>query len=213
MNANVQPTADAALPVSIFGVDAEGKPFFQFAIAQQFNEQGALIEGVEHPLKPGEVIGVQYKDQKTRARIIWVCEMQNGPAMRAGVQLITPEKCPWEQLIPPVAKEERRLERRRYRRYEISIGLELWNPATGVKAHAQSSDISACGCYIESMLPLAAGTPLRIGMWLNGSKFEVAAVVRTSHPGVGMGIEFTDLTLQQQTYLSQLINGCRERLG
>jgi hypothetical protein len=211
MNANLQAVSTTALPVSIFGMDAEGKPFFQFATAQQFNAQGALLEGVEHRLKPGEVIGVQYKEQKTRARVIWVCEMQSGPGMRAGVQLIEAEKCPWDLLLPVQPPQKRTSERRRYRRFQLAVGLELWNPKSGAKAHAQSSDISACGCYIETMLPLAAGTPLRIGMWLNGSKFEVSAVVRTHHPGVGMGIEFVDLTLQQQTYLSELIKLSREQ--
>ena len=70
---------------------------------------------------------------------------------------------------------------------------------------AQSSDISACGCYIDTMLPLEVGTPLRIGLWLSGSKFEVAAVVRTSHPGVGMGIEFTSLEMPFQQRLQEYL--------
>lgn len=195
----------AALPVSIFGSDAEGNPFCEFVTAQQFNEEGALLEGIEHNLRPGEVIGLQYKNQKTRARVIWVCELTSGPATRAGVKLIAREKCPWNQLIPVPPTGERTAERRRYRRYQLAVGMELCDPNRGAKAHAQSSDISACGCYIETMLPLAAGTSLKIGLWLNGSKFEVPAIVRTSHPGVGMGIEFVDLTPEHQTYLSEVI--------
>jgi hypothetical protein len=57
-----------------------------------------------------------------------------------------------------------------------------------------ATDISGNGCYVESILPLAVGTTLRVDFWMESEKISTSAVVRTSDPGVGMGIEFIGMT-------------------
>lgn len=61
-----------------------------------------------------------------------------------------------------------------------------------------ASDISGRGCYIESQAPLPFGTPLTVIFWIDSEKIITPAVVRTSDPGVGMGIEFIGLSNQNQ---------------
>ena len=57
-------TAD--IPVRVWGMDADGKPFFQNATASNLSSEGALLARIHHTLKQGEIIGVQYGDKKAR---------------------------------------------------------------------------------------------------------------------------------------------------
>jgi hypothetical protein len=56
-----------------------------------------------------------------------------------------------------------------------------------------ATDVSGNGCY-ETILPLAVGTTLRVEFWIDDEKISTSAVVRTSDPGVGNGVEFTGMT-------------------
>jgi hypothetical protein len=57
-----------------------------------------------------------------------------------------------------------------------------------------ATDVSGNGCYVETILPLALGTTLRVEFWIDQEKISTSAIVRTSDPGVGNGVEFTGLT-------------------
>ena len=57
-----------------------------------------------------------------------------------------------------------------------------------------ATDVSGNGCYVETILPLAVGTTLRVEFWIDAEKISSSAVVRTSDPGVGNGVEFIGLT-------------------
>ena len=86
------------LPVTVFGTDAEGKPFFQHVTAKDLSRKSAVLDGVEHRLKPGDTVGLQFKETKTRALVVWSCEQEFGPT-QVCVQLLPPEKCPWEPAL------------------------------------------------------------------------------------------------------------------
>jgi hypothetical protein len=81
------------------------------------------------------------------------------------------------------------------------------------RAHMQCSatDIGGRGCYVETFSPLAIDSEVIITFWLDSEKIRVTALVRTSDPGVGMGIEFTALEahIQQrlQEYLEKIDKG------
>ena len=83
------------LPVRMWGMSAEGRPFSQHARAQNISSEGALLSGVENELKVGDVIGVQCDDKKTRCTVIWV--MNTGPIKKnqVGVKLLADQECPW----------------------------------------------------------------------------------------------------------------------
>ena len=54
-----------------------------------------------------------------------------------------------------------------------------------------ATDMSARGCYIESLVPLMIGCSVFVTFWLDSDKIRTSGIVRASDPGVGMGIEFT----------------------
>ena len=72
-----EPRLTVDLPVRIWGMSAEGRPFSQSAHAHNISSEGALISGVEMELKVGDMIGVQCADRKTRCTVVWV--MNTGP--------------------------------------------------------------------------------------------------------------------------------------
>ena len=71
MDRRRQPRVSALLPVRIWGIDANGLPFMQLATAMNISENGALLEGVRCPLRPGEVVDVQYNRMKAEFVVVW----------------------------------------------------------------------------------------------------------------------------------------------
>jgi hypothetical protein len=68
-----------------------------------------------------------------------------------------------------------------------------------------ATDIGGRGCYVETLLPLTQGTEVIIIFWMDSEKIKTPGIVRACDPGVGMGIEFTDLDNQVQERLQQLL--------
>src|SRR6202165_4909032 len=94
------PRLTVDLPVRIWGMSAEGRPFSQHARAQNISSGGALISGVDDELRVGDVVGVQCDEKKTRCTVIWV--MNAGPVRknRVGVKLLADQECPGKNYLP-----------------------------------------------------------------------------------------------------------------
>jgi hypothetical protein len=45
------------------------------------------------------VIGILYAGKKARYRIVWVRESGNDQKVRAAVHRISPDECPWKDLL------------------------------------------------------------------------------------------------------------------
>jgi len=206
-----EPRLSVDLPVRIWGMSAEGRPFSQTARAQNITSEGALITGVESELKVGDVVGVQCEEKKTRCTVTWV--MNTGPLKKnqVGVKLVADQDCPWKQHLPlngaTVTISDSN--RRRYHRHKISLPLELRDHrGKNAPLRINATDVSGNGCYVESMQPLPLGTLLQVDFWLDSEHVKVTAVVRTCDPGVGNGIEFTgmapDTKQRMQDYLEAI---------
>ena len=204
-----EPRLSVDLPVRIWGMSADGRPFSQHARAQNISADGALISGVESELKVGDVIGLQCDEKKTRCSVIWVMNTGAVKKNQVGVKLVGQE-CPWHNYLPldgatvPVLDSNRR----RYHRHKISLPLELRDERVNAPLRINATDVSANGCYVESMMPVPLGTALRVDFWLDSEHLNITAVVRTCDPGVGNGIEFTgmpaDIKERMQTYLEAI---------
>jgi hypothetical protein len=189
------PRITTDLSVRVWGMAASGQPFSQHVRARNISSSGALLSGLEHELKVGDVIGVQCGDKKSRCKVVWV--MDGGPVQKiqAGVQIVSHQDCPWkseltpEQICPPPEPNNRR----RFPRHRISFPLEMRDKRFNTPMRVNATDISGNGCYVETILPLALGTTVRVDFWMDSEKISTSAVVRTSDPGVGNGIEFMSL--------------------
>jgi len=196
--AGAAPRATLDLRVRVWGMGANDQPFHQNATAQNVSCTGACICGLVQELKVGDVIGIQYEKKKARCKVIWVMEAGGIKRVQVGVQLVADQECPWLSELPlevrsnlPVASPDNR---RKFQRHKISFPLELRDERVNTPMRLNATDISGNGCYVETVMPLAVSTSLRLDFWMDQEHVSTTAAVRTRDPGVGMGIEFTGLT-------------------
>jgi hypothetical protein len=202
---NVPQSGIDPIVVRIWGMDADGKAFFQNANARNLTARTALLTGVDHELKVGDSIGVQLGDQKARVRVLQAVNAGLPLKIKVDVELMDGQECPWKQHIgqaAPAAKsatKEDPRSRRRFVRHRIAFPIDLRDDrGGGVPMQTSASDVGGRGCYVETLTPLPLGTPLHVTFWMDTEKVTTAAMVRASDPGVGMGIEFIGLSLEEQ---------------
>jgi hypothetical protein len=199
------PRIPADLDVRVWGMAANGQTFSQHVRARNISASGALLVGLESEPKVGDVIGVQFEDKKSRCKVIWVMDSGALQKVQAGVQIVSGQDCPWkgklspDQLVAPIEPNNRR----RFARHRIDFPLEVRDERVQTPMRVNATDISGNGCYVESILPLAVGITLRVDFWLNEEKISTTAVVRTSDPGVGNGVEFIGLPPETKQRLQE----------
>ena len=71
------------------------------------------------------------------------------------------------------------------------------------------ADLSLDGCYVEAVTPLNVHDRVVLVLNINGTEIRTAAEVKTSHPGMGVGLKFRDMAEKDRTGLRSLIS----RLG
>ena len=196
---SVEPRVTVDLPVRVYGMSSDGHAFSQHARAQNISSEGALVSGVDCDLKVGDVIGVQCDDKKARCSVVWVMNTGAIKKNQVGVRLQSGQECPWKSylsvegatlsLSPTMSPSHRR----RFARHKVSFPMELRDERIGTPMRITATDVSGNGCYVETIMPLPAGTVLRAEFFLDSERVTISAVVRTCDPGVGNGIEFTGL--------------------
>jgi hypothetical protein len=202
-----EPRLSIDLPVRVWGMSADGRPFSQHARAQNVSSEGALISGIEPELKVGDVIGVQCENNKARGTVMWAMHTGFVSKNQIGIKLLTDQECPWKAYLPmsgatvSIAPSNKR----RWYRHKFSLPLEIRDERVSAPSRISATDISGNGCYVENMLPFPLGTVLRLDFYLESEHMSITAVVRTCDPGVGNGIEFTGLPTEgkqkMQAYL------------
>jgi PilZ domain len=207
----------ADIPVRVWGMDAEGRPFFQSASAGNISNNGAMLSRINHPLKPGDVIGIQYGEKKARFRVVWVIDAGAVRKIEVGVEIVENQQTPWGELTPPgTISEHRGKNKRRFVRHKMLFPIEIaFEDRHRTHMQTSATDIGGRGCYVETLIPLPTGTKILITFWMDSEKARTTGIVRASDPGVGMGIEFTDLDNivqhRLQEYLDKMDTGFASR--
>jgi|SRR5581483_1780412 PilZ domain len=205
------PRVDTDLPVRVFGMDSNGKPFNQHVRARNISSSGALVSGVDCELKPGDVIGVQLEQKKARCRVVWVVDAGGIQKKQLGLQLMEGQECPWREMLDkqisqgPSGAPANPANRRRRPRHRITFALELRDERNNIPLRVNATDISGNGCYIETIMPIPVGTNLKVEFFIEDERIVSTAVVRTCDPGVGMGIEFIGLAPDLQDRFQHLL--------
>ncbi|HUN89124.1 MAG TPA: PilZ domain-containing protein [Terriglobales bacterium] len=96
-------------------------------------------------------------------------------------------------------------ERRKHPRYMCSLPVEIRQPGVSFPSQGCTSDISLGGCYVSSRFNLAVGMTVELKLWVRDLGIKTHAIVRTSDPGVGNGLEFTDLTADDEKTLGEYL--------
>jgi hypothetical protein len=210
-----EPRLSVDLPVRVWGMSAEGRPFSQLARAQNFSSDGALISGVESELKVGDTIGVQCDEKKTRCTVVWAMNTGAIKKNQVGVKLNADQECPWKNYLAmdgaTVSIDPSN--RRRYYRHKISLPIELRDERVNAPLRINATDVSGNGCYVESMMPLPQGTVLKVDFWLESEHIKITAVVRTCDPGVGNGIEFTGMPADTKKRMQEYLDAIDPQMG
>jgi len=222
MSEKPEPRLHVELPIRVFGMGTDGRPFLNHAQARNISHHGAKLSGLETQLKPGDVIAVQVGDHRARCKVIWVVDAGQAHKIEVGVNLIEGQPCPWEkemqqseQVTEPAPRVTPSGEnKRKFPRHRVPFPLEMRDP-DGVGSHmrTKSADISGRGCYVETMLPLPVGKVLSVTLWLDAQRVNTSAIVRSCDGGVGMGIEFTGLDEETQERLQQQIESMAAESG
>ncbi len=80
----------------------------------------------------------------------------------------------------------------------ISTVAQVVEIGSGVSVSTRVSDLGLGGCYLDTMTPLPVGAEVRLGLLKDRRVIEVNGKVIYSHPGLGMGVSFTDATPEQR---------------
>lgn len=95
-------------------------------------------------------------------------------------------------------------ERRRYKRVIYFTEVE-WG-VYGAKFDGKISDISEGGAYIDTISPCPEGTEITMKFKLpNEHQLIIKGMVKTSYPGMGMGIEFINLSDDDRQQLENFV--------
>lgn len=187
---------DVKLSVRIFGIDASGQIFSDQVTTVNVSLRGAMLSGIRRQIKPGEVIGLTYGRAKARFRVQWVGQRGTQQQDRIGIQNVVPRNCLWELALPEgaLAKADKTFTTppRQHPRIKCTNSVEL-RPVGQPPVWSKVGDVSEAGCFVEMMMPLQAGTRLRISLWLNDDKVAAQGVVVHGRPGFGVGIRFTEM--------------------
>jgi hypothetical protein len=194
------PRIPVDLDFRVWGMGADGHPFSQHARAQNISSGGALLSNIERDLKIGDTIAVQNGEKKARCKVVWSSDTRSVQKIKVGVQLLSAQECPWASLLPKseastvaVSKAQRRWER-----HKISLGITLRHDRSPVPLRVTATDLSARGCYVETLSPFQIGTALTAEWAFGSQRITIRTFVRSCDPQVGMGIEFMGLSPEQQ---------------
>jgi hypothetical protein len=178
-----------SLPVTIWGTDARGIRFNEEVKTVRIALRAVELDSA-HAIAIGDVIGLRYLDREARFRAT------ESVILRQDTYRVTLESlddvCLWEAELTlatqaPDAKDNRRASER----YDV-LGQAMIFQLTGesgIMRPFKLTAIGAHGCYIESRTPLPVGSDVSLRLTLSNSMVHAVGVVRSTDPGVGMGIE------------------------
>lgn len=208
MGRRKQGRTDAKLAVKLWGTDASGKPFIDAVFTRNISSQGALLEGVQRQLKPGDAVGLTYQGQKARFRVTWVGDAGTEEQGLLGVESAVPGQLLWDVPLPPPAPDTylpiKAADRRRFPRFECKASVEV-RLSSGSPVRGNLADLSLGGCYIEMMIPLPVSTPLDLVIWLESGKLATPGLVTSSHAGFGVGVKFIGMGKPERQLLEQYL--------
>jgi hypothetical protein len=84
------------LPVQIYGMDANSRPYIQAASLRNISGRGATLQGVEARLQPGDVVDVLYEGTKAQFRIVWCGKPGTDMAGEVGVENLSAGTMFWD---------------------------------------------------------------------------------------------------------------------
>ncbi len=171
---------------------AAGEPFIQNASADIAGPQRVSIAGIEHPVPVGETLGVEYQGRRGRFCVVWTGQPDTPEAGKIEIRPLDDVQNFWGINFEQAGY--RRVERRAQPRYPCRGSISIRQTESPGRISASVTDISLSGCYVELMQTFPVGTRLSSLLNVESISVRFTAEVRTSHPGVGMGMKFEEIS-------------------
>ena len=96
-------------------------------------------------------------------------------------------------------------DRRNLSRHACCLGAEVCRANSSVATRCTLIDISSGGCYLETTETFPSGTALEIVVRTDDFRLRIHGKVLGTHPGFGMGVEFSLRTDEHRKQVQQLI--------
>jgi len=193
----------AALPVRLWGMDANGRPFIEVSTTENVSRTGASLKRLPTKLSQGDIVGLRCSEKKYRFRVVWTGKIGTPDEGRVGLQSLEPGKWIWDGLHLPADDADVYTlstvpEQRQLKRVRCLISAEIVASAA-VRATqrilAFATNISVGGCYISTPYPIPAETTVSVALWLDEQhKVWTDGVIVSSHPQIGVGVKFLSVT-------------------
>ena len=219
------------LPVKVFSSNARGEPLSEMACVTEVSQNGARVEGVGCITRVNEIISLEHNGHRVQFRVVWIGESGTRMAGCAGLQTLAPQKAMFGIELsspsldsfdptlphgaPPgtttgiidrrVVERRQEQERRRHPRYKCAGSAEFRKQGTDLAGWGKVSDICLGGCYVEVTSPLPIDTPVEMVVNVCGEQARTRGLVRSHHPGFGMGIAFVETAPEQIETLEQIV--------
>ncbi len=198
------------IPVRLWGIDADGKPFNEDLHTMDVSLTGAKVSGVKAKLRSGDILGMESPTGKARFRVTWAGDVGTPLEGQLSVCCVEPGKCIWDPELFRPAESGALLEplgsRRKAVRYLCAGGAEVTPERGGFALWCKLADVSYTGCYLETPSPLPPGSDVLLKLTIDQETIETPAQVRTSHTTVGMGLAFGDMSDEDSRKLGGLIS-------
>jgi hypothetical protein len=193
------------MQVNVWGMTASGEPFIQTAQVVDASPDRAAIAGIEYAVPAGETLGVEYEGRKGRFCVVWAGQAGTPEAGTIEIRPLDVVQNFWGIDFAKVDARYRFVERRAAPRYPCRGSISIRQPEGAGSVSAAVTDISLSGCYIELMQTYPVGTRLSSLLNVESILIRFTAEVRTSHPGVGMGMKFEEMSETDRAAVERLI--------
>jgi uncharacterized membrane protein len=77
-------------------MDAYALPFMQSAMVRNISSNGAVIQGLSRLVRPGEILEVQFDDEKAQFRVVWAGEFGSRREGIIGIERLNSEPNIWD---------------------------------------------------------------------------------------------------------------------
>jgi hypothetical protein len=93
--------------------------------------------------------------------------------------------------------------RRNSPRYLMVLAADVVELPRGAKMSGRTSDISRSGCYVDTLNPIPRGSCVKVRFTHHQEEFEAIGLVVYVSQRLGMGIQFTQVSDDQQARPNQ----------
>src|SRR5262249_24495340 len=151
MGSRRQSRTESSLVVNLCGTDTKGRAFVARARTRNISPDGALLQGVETPLRVGDVLALRCEENTGRFRVVW--ERAYGDERLLGLARQIPagrnETDEQSFMEPDTFLRPRTGIRRQQPRFKCEVAAELHLKNAETSVWLTTLNLSECGCAVE----------------------------------------------------------------